>query len=133
MQFADFIRAGMLDALETLIGPSPILRIRTGAAPANLAAASSGTVLATMNLPADFLANAVAGSKAILGTWQDSAADATGTAGHFEIVNNAGTVRCIQGTVTGTGGGGHMEIQNTSIAAGQQITVTAFNLTLGGG
>jgi hypothetical protein len=130
MQFSDSLRAAMLDAAETHIGASPTLRIRTGAPPANAAAARTGTVLATMTLPADFFANAVAGLKQLLGTWQDTAADATGTAGHFEIVQGA---TChIQGTVTGTGGGGDMEIQNTSIATGQQITVTQFNLNLGG-
>jgi len=31
----------------------------------------------------------------------------------------------------GTGGGGDMEVQNTSFAAGQNFTVTAFVLTDG--
>lgn len=129
-QFSDAVRNAALDAMETAIGASPVLRIRSGAAPANCAAARSGTVLATMNLPADWMANAAAGLKGILGTWQDSAADAAGVAGHFEIVQGA---TChVQGSVTGTGGGGDMEIQNTNIAAGQSITVTAFNLAAGG-
>lgn len=67
-QFSTAARNASLDAIETLIGASPILRIRTGAPPANCAAARSGTVLATMNLPADFMAAAVNGSKALSGT-----------------------------------------------------------------
>lgn len=129
-QFSDAVRNAALDAMETAIGASPVLRIRSGAAPANCAAARSGTVLATMNLPADWMANASAGLKGILGTWQDSAADAAGVAGHFEIVQ--GAVCHLQGSVTGTGGGGDMEIQNTNIAVGQSITVTSFNLAAGG-
>lgn len=130
MQFSDGLRAAMLNAAETYIGVSPTLRIRTGAPPASAAAARTGTVLATMVLPADFFADAVAGLKQLLGTWQDAAADAAGIAGHYEIVQGA---TChIQGTVTATGGGGDMEIQNTNIAVGQQITVTAFALNLGG-
>lgn len=131
-QFSTAARNASLDAIETAIGTSPILRIRSGAAPANCAAARSGTVLATMNLPADFMAAAVNGSKALSGTWQDAAADAAGTAGHFEIMDSSGTTCHIQGTVTATGGGGDMEIQNTNIAAGQSITVTAFAINAGG-
>jgi len=131
-QFSTAARNASLDAIETAIGASPILRIRTGAPPANCAAARSGTVLATMNLPADWLAAAASGSKGLLGTWQDAAADAAGTAGHFEIMDSAGTTCHMQGTVTGTGGGGDMEIQNTSIAAGQSITVTSFAINAGG-
>lgn len=131
-QFSTAARNASLDAIETTIGTSPILRIRTGAPPADCAAARTGTVLATMNLPADWLAAAAAGAKGLLGTWQDTAADAAGTAGHFEIMNSGGTVCHIQGTVTATGGGGDMEIQNTSIAVGQSITVTAFTINAGG-
>ncbi len=131
-QFSVSARNAALDAIETATGASPILRIRTGAPPANAAAARTGTVLATMNLPADWLAAASGGSKALAGTWQDLAAEAAGTAGHFEIMDAGGTVCHIQGNVTATGGGGDMEIQNTSIAVGQQITVSAFTLTAGG-
>lgn len=131
-QFSTAARNASLDAIETAIGASPILRIRTGAPPANCAAARTGTVLATMTLPADFMAAASGGSKGLSGTWQDAAADAAGTAGHFEIMDATGTTCHIQGNITATGGGGDMEIQNTSIAIGQQINVTAFNITAGG-
>lgn len=131
-QFSTAARNASLDAIETAIGASPILRIRTGAPPANCAAARTGTVLATMNLPADWMAAAASGSKALSGTWQDAAADAAGTAGHFEIMDSSGTTCHVQGTVTATGGGGDMEIQNTNIAAGQSITVTAFAINAGG-
>lgn len=131
-QFSTGARNAALDAIETTAGTSAILRIRTGAPPANCAAARTGTVLVTMNLPSDWLAAAASGSKAKSGTWQDSSADAGGTAGHFEIMDSGGTTCHIQGTVTATGGGGDMEIDNTSIATGQQVTVTAFTLNAGG-
>lgn len=129
-QFSVAARNAALDAIETTIGASPTLRIRSGAAPANAAATATGTVLAEMTLPANWMADAASGSKALAGTWEDLAANAAGTAGHFEIVQ--GATRHIQGSVTATGGGGDMEIQNTSIAVGQAITVTAFTLTAGG-
>ena len=131
LQLSVDVRNARLDAIETQIGTTPILRIRTGAAPANCAAADSGTVLATLNLPSDWMAAAASGSKAFSGTWQDSSADATGTAAHFRIYNSGDTVCHMQGTVTITAGGGDMEVDNTSFAAGQQFTITAFTLTDG--
>ena len=131
-QFSTSARNDALDAIETAVGTSSILRIRTGAPPANCAASRTGTVLVTMTLPSDWLAAASSGSKVKAGTWQDSSADNTGTAAHFEIMDSGGTTCHMQGTVTATGGGGDMEIDNTSIASGQQVTVTAFTLTAGG-
>lgn len=129
-QFSTAARNAALDSIETAIGVSPTLEIRSGTVPANCAAADSGTVLATMSLPSDWLAAASNGVKSLSGTWQDLSADATGTAGHFRI--KASTTCHIQGTVTITGGGGDMTLDNTSIATGQQITITAFSITAGG-
>ena len=131
IQLSVAARNGRLDAIETELGASPILKIRTGSAPADCATADSGTVLATLNLPSDAMAAASSGSKAKAGTWQDASADASGTAAHFRLYKTDGTTCVLQGTVTATGGGGDMEIQNTSINAGQQVTVTAFTLTDG--
>lgn len=129
IQLSVAVRNARLDAIETAIGVSAIMRIRTGAPPANCAAARSGTVLATLNLPSDWMAAASGGSKALSGTWQDTSADATGTAAHFEIMDSSGTTCHLQGTVTATGGGGDMTVDNTSFASGQSFSVTAFTLT----
>jgi hypothetical protein len=129
-QFSTAARNAALDAIETAIGVSPTLELRTGAAPANCAAADSGTVLATMALPSDFLAAASAGAKALAGTWQDLSADAAGTAAHFRI--KQGATCHIQGTVTISGGGGDMTLDNNVLALGQQVTITAFTINAGG-
>lgn len=126
------VRNARLDAIETAIGTSAVLKIRTGAAPANCAAADSGTVLATLSLPSDWMAAASSGSKAKSGTWQDASADAAGTAGHFRIYASDGTTCHLQGSITITSGGGDMEVDNTSFAAGQSFTVNSFTLTAGG-
>lgn len=131
-QFSTAARNAALDAIETTAGAAAVLRIRTGTVPANAAAARSGTVLATMTLPSDWMAAASGGSKSLAGTWQDLSADAAGTAGHFEIMDSGLTTCHIQGTVTATGGGGDMTLDNTSIALAQQVTVTSFTLTAGG-
>lgn len=129
IQFSTAVRNARLDAIETTAGTAAVLKIRTGAQPANCAAADSGTVLATLTLPSDWMAAASSGAKALAGTWTDASADAAGTAAHFRIYASDGTTCHIQGSVTATSGGGDLELQNTSIASGQAITITGFTLT----
>lgn len=131
LQYSVAVRNAQLDAVETAVGASAILKIRTGAAPANCAAADSGTVLATLNLPADWLAAAASGAKSKSGTWEDASADAAGTAAHFRLYASDGTTCHAQGTVTATGGGGDLTVDNTSFAAGQQFTITSFTINAG--
>lgn len=131
VQLSVAARNAMLDTIETAAGVSAILKIRSGAAPANCAGADAGTVLATMTLPSDWMAAASGGTKAMLGTWQDASADAAGTAGHFRIYDSAGTTCHVQGTVTATGGGGDMTLDNAVLALAQQVNVTSFTLTAG--
>ena len=131
-QFSTTARNAALDAIETAIGTSAVLKIRSGSVPADCGTADAGTVLATLNLPSDWLAAASGGSKSKSGTWEDASADATGTAGHFRIYANDGTTVHMQGTITATGGGGDMTLDNTSIASGQQVTITSFTLSAGG-
>lgn len=131
LQLSVAVRNAMLDAIETTIGTSAVLKIRTGAQPATCATADAGTVLATLTLPSDWMAAASSGTKALLGTWQDSSADAAGTAGHFRIYASDGTTCGAQGTVTATGGGGDMALDNIVLAVAQVFNVTSFTLTAG--
>lgn len=125
------VRNARLDAIETAIGTTAVLKIRTGAPPADVATADSGTVLATLTLPSDWMAAASSGAKAKSGTWQDTSADASGTAAHFRIYASDGTTQHLQGTVTATGGGGDMELDNAVLASGQSFSITSFTLTDG--
>jgi len=131
IQLSVAVRNARLDQIEATIGTGAIIRIRTGAQPDDCATADSGTILSAMTLPSDWMAAASSGAKAITGTWQDAAADAAGTAAHFRVYDSGGTVCGLQGTVTGTGGGGDMELDNAVLAVGQQVTVTSFTLTDG--
>jgi hypothetical protein len=134
MQWSTSVRNAALDAMETTIGTAPLLRIYdlTAGAPANCAASITGTLLAEMTLPSDWKAAASGGTKAITGTWQDTSANNTGTADFYRIWDSAGSTCHEQGTVTATGGGGDMTLDNTSIASGQQVTITSHTWTAGG-
>lgn len=111
---------------------SGILEGRTGADPGP-DAADTGTVLFSVTCPADAFAAAAAKAVAKAGTWQDTAADAAGTAAHFRLrepgdANGASTTaRRITGTIGQ--GSGDLSLDNTNIAVGQQVTINAFGIT----
>ncbi|MBK8173176.1 MAG: hypothetical protein IPK60_22975 [Sandaracinaceae bacterium] len=132
IQLSVSVRNARLDAIESTVGTSAVLKIRTTSAPADCATADAGTVLATIALPSDWMDAAASGSKAkSAGAWTDASADATGTAAHFRLYASDGTTCHAQGTVTATGGGGDMTVDNVSIAIGQTVTVTGFTFTDG--
>lgn len=114
---------------------SGVLEYRTGAQPASADDAPTGTLLVSMTLPADAFAAAAAGAVAKAGTWQDASADATGTAGWFRLREtgdgggSSTTDRRMDGSITATGGGGDLTLDNTSITATQQVTQNTFTVT----
>lgn len=129
MQFSDASVHGSLDAIETAIGASPTMEIRSGAKPATCATADSGTLLASFALPADYFSNAASRAKAKLGTWTGTGGAGAGAgtnAGHFRI--KQGATCHIQGSITATGGGGDMTLDNINIALGQGFTVNSFTI-----
>lgn len=132
MQLSTTVRNARADAVESAISTTPILRIYdlTAGAPANCAAAITATLLAEFTLPSDWLTAAASGAKAIAGgPWTDASANATGVADFFRVWDSAGTTCHMQGTVTATGGGGDMTLNNTSIAAAQPVNITTFGWT----
>ena len=131
LQYSTTVRNAKLDAVETAIGTSAVLKFRTGAAPADCATADSGTVVATLSLPSDWMAAASGGTKAKSGTWSDTSADNSGTIAHWRLYASDGTTCHAQGTATITGGGGDITLDAVVVTAGQTITVTSFTLTAG--
>jgi hypothetical protein len=129
LQLSTAVRNAQLDQWETTIGTAPQLRLYSGSPPADCATAASGTLLATITLPSDWMAAASAGSKAKLGTWSGTGS-AAGTAGYYRIYDSTGTTCHEQGTVTATGGGGDLTLDNAVIASSQAITVNSFTRTI---
>lgn len=132
LQFSVSVRNAKLDAIETTISTSAILKIfdSGGSPPASCAAGDVGTVLATFNLPSDWLAAAASGSKSKSGTWEDTSADASGDADYFRIYDSGGSTCHIQGSA-GDIGTEDLVLDNAAIVALQQVTVTGFTLTEG--
>lgn len=133
IQLSVTVRNAMLDAIETAIGTSAVIKLKSGAQPADCAAADSGTVIATISLASDYMSAASSGSKAFSSTpLEDASADALGTLAHYRVYASDGTTCHMQGTITATGGGGNMTVDNTSVTAGQDIKITAWTINMSG-
>lgn len=123
------IRDARLDAIETAIGTSAVLELRSGPAPASCSAPTTGTLLVSMALPVDWMDDASAGVKTKKGTWAGLGV-ANGIAGYYRIYSSGGTCH-LQGSVTITSGGGDLVLNNPNIATGQNVTVAAYSWTEG--
>jgi hypothetical protein len=130
IQFSTGLRNARLDQIEATVGTTPFLRQYTGSMPANCAAAATGTKCVEMTLPSDWMNDASGGSKTMKGTWSASAI-ASGTLGYYRIYDSGDTTCHEQGTITATGGGGDMTVDNTNVAINQVVTVTSFTKTDG--
>lgn len=132
IQFSVAVRNARLDSIEAAMGVSAKLQLWSGAQPANCAAAATGTKLAEYSLASDWAAAASAGSKALNGLPLSTTALAAGTIGYYRFVDTAGTTCHEQGSVTATGGGGDLTVDNPVLANGQTIQITGFTKTEAG-
>jgi hypothetical protein len=134
VQQSTTVRNAKLDAFETAIGAAAVIKFFEGAQPANCAAANAGSAVASGTLPSDWMAAASGGTKAKNGTWTLTGqvyASTGKTVAHYRIYASDGTTCHEQGTVTVTGGGGDMTLDNTSVAQDQVVTVTGYTKTAG--
>jgi len=129
LSITDDVKNAMLDQIENIIGTSAILKIRTGAPPASITDADTGTVLATLNLPSDWMDAASGGIVEKLGTWEDATPDAAGVAGHFRIYESDGTTQKIQGTV-GISSSNDMKVNNVNVDPAYPFEVIEFKISL---
>lgn len=65
------------------------------------------------------------------GTWEDPSAEADGTIGHYRLYAADGVTCHEQGSVTATGGGGDLELDEVEIAVGQAVSIARFTRTAG--
>lgn len=133
IQISDITARTMLDGIDATFNAGKI-QLRSGAAP-GVGQVPSGTLLAEEDLPADAFAAASGRSKAKNGTWQTVGA-AAGIIGHYRMIAAGDTGAAtqneprIEGSVTLTGGGGDMTVDNNDVEPAQEITITSFTLTI---
>lgn len=135
IQYSTAVRNAQLDAWESTIGTTPYLRLYDGTPPANVAASLAGnTLLAEGQLPSDWSNAASSAQKTKAGTWTltgQSGAGSGTAATFYRVYASDGTTPHEQGTVTASGGGGDLTLDNNSIANGQTVTVNTFTRSAG--
>jgi hypothetical protein len=107
------------------------VEIRTGSQPASVATGATGTLLGTLTYSDPAFGNATTASPSVAtanAITSDTTADATGTAGWFRVYDSTGTA-ILDGSITATGGGGDMTLDNTSIVAGGTIALSSHTVS----
>lgn len=143
VKYSTQVREAMLNAIETTTGANANLIFYTGSAPAKCSDAATGSVVATLALTGnsgDWMSaasstnNVTTKAKHPSSTWTGQAtASGTNVVGYYRIYDSGNTVCHEQGTVSATGGGGDMILDNTSVSQNQTITVVTKTITAGNG
>lgn len=129
LRFPDALRQTRAGTINTRAGANAIIRIFSGAQPADADTAASGTQLAQLTCGATFGTASTEGVLTANAITQDSSADATGTAGWFRVLASDGTTVVFDGSC-GTSGA-EMIMPTTSITAGQPVQISSLVITEG--
>jgi hypothetical protein len=125
LQYSTTHRTNAMTDLVTALGGTSYLLIYGGSAPANCAAAASGTLLASLPCSATFgtVTSGVLTAGAIT-----SATGSAGTATHWRLATTSGGTTVIAQGACGTSGS-DLNLNTTTITAGISVAVTSFVLT----
>ena len=125
-------RNNMLDALTTRVGTSALLRVYNGTRPANVGTAiTSQTLLVALTCNASAFAAAASGGVLTANAITNGTAAAAGTASWFRLFQSNGTTAIMDGDVSTAGA--DLNLNNTSIATSQTVSVTSLTVTDGNG
>ena len=129
LQYSVALRNTRADAKTTQAGNAALLRIYSGAAPADCVTAASGTKLVEHTLGSPF---APAASGGVLSPTLPSNVNAlaTGTAGYWRLYKADGTTCVVQGSV-GTSGA-DMNLNTLSLVSAGPVQVSSWAWTEGG-
>lgn len=126
------VRNAQLDALSSQTGTSAKLRIYNGTRPANAnTAITSQTMLVELTCNATAFAAAASGGVLTANAISNGTAAATGTASWFRLWQSNGTTAIMDGDVATAAA--DLNLNNTSIATGQTVSVSSFTITDGDG
>lgn len=118
---------------------SGVLELWSGTRPASANTTPAGTLLASGTLPADAFAAAASRTKAKSGTWtltgvSGAGAGTNATWYRLKQAADLGTTNTTDerqdGSVTVTGGGGDLTMDNVNVANTQVVTVNSFSVSL---
>lgn len=136
VRLATATRNALADAVTTRADSgtgAATIKVYTGSQPASANDAATGTLLATFTCSDPSFGAAASGVITLAGTPKTATAAATGTAGWFRLESNTAVTTVIDGSVTASGGGGDMTLDNTSITSGQTVNLTSGTITMPAG
>lgn len=123
-------RNAAVDAVMDLVdggAAAGTIEVRTGAPPANVGDADSGTLLATLTFSDPAFA-AASGGSAAADTITGAVAAASGDAGHFRVKDSNGAV-IWQGTAGEAADTPDMTFDEKSFVAGGTVNITAMSFS----
>lgn len=128
--------ARALAALDAVVGSAATLKIFTGSAPTNASDADTGTELVSMSCTfgsaTDDSGNGAAKAGLSGGTAISGTTSAAGEAGYFRVypTSPSTTNALFQGTVTDTGSGGDLELNDATVPSGATLTISSLDISL---
>lgn len=132
LKYSVVLKNAQQDAITSTVGTSAVINIYSGTQPANPdTAVSSQLLLATLACSATFAPASSGGVLTVnaISNGTGTAAAGTGTTATWYRLTTSGGTAHIDGSV-GTSGS-DMNLDNTSIATGQTISITSFTITNG--
>ena len=130
IKYATAVRNAKMDTVTSQTGTSALLRIYDGTRPANPnTAITTQTLLVALTCNASAFAAAASGGVLTANAISNGTAAASGTASWFRLVKSDGTTPIMDGDVSTSGA--DLNLNNTSIATSQTVSVTAFTVTEG--
>lgn len=128
LRYSTTVITDRLTALNTDLGISAILSIYTGAQPASVATAATGTLIVSLPCNATAFGSVASGALTANAITTTAATGAgTNTAGYFRIFKSGGTVAVVDGAVSTSGS--DLNLNSTSITAGQNVSISSFVIT----
>lgn len=120
------LRNARANVIETTLGTSAKVRLRSGTIPANAAASSTGTLLTEIAMASNWAGDASGGVKvfANLPLVDDDPA-ASGDAGYWELLTSANVVK-MRGDCGVQGSGATMILSTLSIVEGVPFSILAW-------
>lgn len=132
LKYSASLKNGQQDAITTKLGASALLLIYAGAQPATPDTAIGAQVLlATLTCNATFAAAAAGGVLTLnaIASGTGTAGAGVGTTATFFRLTTSASVAQIDGTIGVSGS--DINLNNTSIATGQTVSITSATLTNG--
>ena len=130
MRISDAVRNSLANAFATAVDAGTgdsVIQLRTGTAPASIGDAATGTLLATVTLPATTFGAASAGT-ITANTITAVTGAATGDIGHFRVLDGDGTV--IEDSSSVGTSGTELVVNTTTVTTGEAVEITGWTVTM---